>query len=416
MNLLQVNFIIVVLSAGVTVACSSAAPKLADVDKASSASEPVATELFRTEPDRASDECAPGDVPCEEAATRERLGTLDRVEGECKSGRMPSCGFLYRSGPDGTNRLKAPGGPLRWFKERLELTSIERPEIKVSVFEGTPIFLVEKKGSEVVVSFPQIRFVDADGQAVAMRFKTTAASLSILPRKLTAPAGRGRRVSGFERPVSMKPDSAVFTQTECGPLFIQDDQKRGGRRMQQIYQLIDGAGISGWTGQPIDYDLGPCYANHALIFASDELTSDAVLIDENRTALAMEALWQKGFSFFEYRGEEGPCLKRTVEDAHSVVERSAVGEKRFRVERQGIHLMFFGPTVKTAGSRKPAFGDAELYTVLSISDDVLLIAPGAERGERIVAYRPEDARKWWRTEAACESYRAEHPPLSSASH
>lgn len=362
--------------------------------------------------------CRSNPAVCDEAAEAERQRNMDIAERECLDGTWSSCAFLYHAGPEGRSRIQGAKGPLRWFKVPVEVRG-RGPggEISVTVYRGTPVFRIGKEGSSVRVTFPQLYLVTENIDGNGLELETSDAHLSVDPIRLRPPPPRGRRVRGFERALATEPGGETWIRTRCGPLFIVDDQKtKPQERHQRLMQIIDGVRVSGWTSEPIDYDLGPCFQENALVFASDG-TPEAGVVEVNAERLSRDfgSIWQTGFVFFEHVGEGAPCVRRTVDGEEVVSEWSGDGRRdTWRVIRTGIHLIFLGPTIQHRDQRSAAYGGAALYTVLGIEEDAVIVTGGAERGEKVTAYHPNLVRHWWRSKGACERDRKAHdllPPL-----
>ncbi len=359
-------------------------------------------------------ECRSNPAVCDEAAEAERQHTINIAQEECLGGKWGSCSFLYHAGPEGRSRIQGDKGPLRWFKVPVEVRG-RGPggEIGVSVYRGTPVFRLDGQGSSVRVAFPQLYLV-ADGAGEnTPEFETSDAHLSTEPIRLRPPPLRGRRVRGFERALATLPGGATWIRTRCGPLFIVDDKKVKKERFQRLMQIIDGVRVWGWTAEPIDYDLGPCFQENALVFASDGTPEPgAVKINAEHLARDFGEIWRSGFVFYEHVGEGAPCVRRTV-DGEEVLSEWTVDGKRdtWRAIRTGIHFIFLGPTIQHRDQRSNAYGGAALYTILGIEEDAIIVTGGADRGEEVIAYHPNLVRRWWRSKSACERDRNAHEAL-----
>jgi hypothetical protein len=404
--------------AGILVCCSSAPAKRPGASAKPSGAEekPAAAheDELQGRIEQLLRECRTNPDVCEEAMALNRPRDLDRAQKACDRGDWSSCGYLYRSGPDGRARLQGEGRPLRWFRGPTEVQGRGAGgTVEVSVFDGTPVFLVDQKGTMVQLVFPDVRFVTGESSVMPARFEVPVTRLSSEPRKLRLPTARGRRALGFERALSPAPGKAAYVMTDCGQLHVIDELRRGGKRYQRVSQIIDGVRITGWTSDPIDHDLGPCYPEGALVYQSDAPPSSTTRpLDAEKVSREFEAIWRPGFEFYYYGGEGAACIRHQVNDDGGVSEWTEDGYRDiWRVERYSIHLIFLGPTIAQRTSSTPAYAGTSLYTVLSVTPESIGVTGGAERGERITAFRPELARYWWRSKETCERERAEHPHL-----
>ncbi len=320
----------------------------------------------------------------------------------------------------------------------LHLGSIEGPIIGYAL-PGAYLPIIEPGPRVTQVVLPYYSQTQVAGPPPPIRAFVESGALGLLDTGETSAPPESTDYADYLLPLSAVPDATFFGETLCGPIHVEG---REGTNLR-ITQVRDRVRISGWYSGPLPRARGTnrCPRQFRSVSALDRqvLPPGYVRVDIALKDPLANLVRRGGRLYWlvEHDDDELACDELRVvpraadkgEIRRSVTvdnQRVILSQKfEYAAPTEGRQSSIFLQRIELLGDRTapgsaPGIawcGDgSEVYYVVAASADSVSLFPGLRGG--VSGYHPDDAERWYLTQAACESAarEARQQPLGFARH